>query len=70
MALKWATGGGGLLAEASADQDASNRSYYGDTKLHFLSAVKGVADCLVPLKEVRRNLAGESSPSKGGEHTG
>lgn len=35
--LKWAAGGGGLLAETSSDSDSSNRSYYGETKLHFLS---------------------------------
>ena len=37
MQLKWAAGGGGLLAETSSDSDSSNRSYYGETKLHFLS---------------------------------
>lgn len=37
LKLKWAAGGGGLLAEASSDSDKSNQSYYGDTKLHFLS---------------------------------
>lgn len=35
--LKWSATGGGLLAEASSDSDASNKSYYGETKLHFLS---------------------------------
>ncbi len=37
MKLTWAAGGGALLAETSADTDATNKSYYGETKLHFLS---------------------------------
>ncbi len=37
MKLTWAAGGGVLLAETSADTDATNKSYYGETKLHFLS---------------------------------
>lgn len=45
--LTWGAGGGSLLAETSSDSDATNKSYYGETKLHFLSAAAGVADCLV-----------------------
>ena len=44
--LRWAAGGGGLLAETSSDSDATNKSYYGETKLQFLSV--RAARMLVP----------------------
>lgn len=49
--LTWSSVGSALLAEASSDTSADNSSYYGETKLHFLSAARGVSDCLVALKE-------------------
>lgn len=49
--LTWSSIGYGLLAEASSDTSADNSSYYGDTKLHFLSSARGVSDCMVALKE-------------------
>ena len=36
--LMWASTGKALLALTSSDSDPTNRSYYGDAKLHFLSA--------------------------------
>lgn len=48
--LMWAATGQALLALTSSDSDPTNRSYYGDAKLHFLSA-DGRNDVLVQLKE-------------------
>lgn len=47
--LMWAATGQALLALTSSDSDPTNRSYYGDAKLHFLSA-DGRNDVLVQLK--------------------
>jgi translation initiation factor 2A len=48
--LLWNSTGSALLAETASDTDASNQSYYGETKLHFLAA-DGSAEGLVALKE-------------------
>ena len=47
--LMWASTGKALLALTSSDSDPANRSYYGDAKLHFLSA-DGQNDVLIQLK--------------------
>lgn len=47
--LMWASTGKALLALTSSDSDPTNRSYYGDAKLHFLSA-DGNNDALLQLK--------------------
>ena len=46
--LRWSPTGEALLALASAEPDAANKSYYGDSKLHYLRS-DGSKDCLVPL---------------------
>ena len=46
--LRWSPSGEALLALASTESDASNKSYYGDSKLHYLRS-DGASDCLVPL---------------------
>jgi translation initiation factor 2A len=46
--LLWNATGSALLAETSSDVDATNQSYYGEQKLHFLAS-DGASDCLVPL---------------------
>jgi translation initiation factor 2A len=46
--LRWSPTGEALLALASTESDASNKSYYGDSKLHYLRS-DGRNDCLVPL---------------------
>ena len=46
--LRWCPTGEALLAFASTESDSSNKSYYGDSKLHFLKS-DGTKDCLVPL---------------------
>ena len=46
--LRWSPSGEALLALASTESDASNKSYYGDSKLHYLRS-DGGNDCLVPL---------------------
>lgn len=48
--LLWNSTGSALLAETASDTDATNQSYYGETKLHFLAA-DGSLDALVALKE-------------------
>lgn len=40
-----------MLAITASDTDATNQSYYGEQKLHFLSS-DGKNDCLVPLPKV------------------
>ena len=35
--LLWNALGTAVLAETASDTDATNQSYYGETKLHFLS---------------------------------
>lgn len=48
VTLLWAPSSTALLASVATDTDATNQSYYGDVKLHFLAA-DGSLDCLVPL---------------------
>ena len=36
MRLMWNALGTAVLAETASDTDATNQSYYGETKLHFL----------------------------------
>ena len=36
MRLLWNALGTAVLAETASDTDATNQSYYGETKLHFL----------------------------------
>ena len=36
MRLLWNATGTAVLAETASDTDATNQSYYGETKLHFL----------------------------------
>ena len=45
--LYWNSTGTALLAITAADVDVTNQSYYGEQKIHFLSA-DGTNDCLVP----------------------
>ncbi len=40
-----------MLALTASETDASNKSYYGEQKLHYLAA-NGSLDCLVPLPKV------------------
>ena len=47
VSLLWNATGSSLLATTSSDVDATNQSYYGEQKLHFLAA-DGSTDCLVP----------------------
>lgn len=49
MTLAWNSTGTALLATTASDTDATNQSYYGEQKLHFLAA-DGSLDCLVPVK--------------------
>ncbi|KAK9805709.1 hypothetical protein WJX73_000716 [Symbiochloris irregularis] len=48
--LMWACTGKALLALTTADADPTNKSYYGDSKLNFLSG-DGQNDALLQLKE-------------------
>ena len=41
-----------MLALTASETDASNKSYYGEQKLHFLAA-NGSNDSLVPLPKVK-----------------
>lgn len=50
--LLWNAKGTAVLAITASETDASNKSYYGEQKLHFLAA-NGTNDCLVPLPKVR-----------------
>ena len=50
--LIWNSLGTAVLALTSSEVDSSNKSYYGEQKLHYLSA-DGTLDCLVPLPKVR-----------------
>ena len=45
--LQWNVSGSALLAMTSSDVDATNQSYYGEQKLHYLAA-DGSNDCMVP----------------------
>lgn len=49
--LLWNAKGTALLAVTASETDASNKSYYGEQKLHYLAA-NGSNDCLVPLPKV------------------
>ena len=53
--LIWNCRGSAVLALTSSDTDATNQSYYGEQKLHFLAA-DGSLDCLVPVPKVRQLL--------------
>ncbi|KAK9828927.1 hypothetical protein WJX72_002838 [[Myrmecia] bisecta] len=46
--LLWNSLGTAVLALTASDTDATNQSYYGEQKLHYLAA-DGTNDCLVPL---------------------
>ena len=61
--LLWNARGTALLAVTASETDASNKSYYGEQKLHFLTA-NGSMDCLVPLPKVGKSQ-GCSSISEG-----
>ena len=50
--LLWNAKGTAVLALTASETDASNKSYYGEQKLHFLAA-NGSNDSLVPLPKVR-----------------
>lgn len=47
--LKWNRGSTGLLAVAQADVDKTNQSYYGESKLNYLTT-NGSHEGLVPLR--------------------
>ena len=49
--LLWNAKGTAVLALTASETDASNKSYYGEQKLHFLAA-NGSNDSLVPLPKV------------------
>ncbi len=55
MTLLWNAAGSALLALTASDTDATNQSYYGEQKLHFLAA-DGSLDCLVPVPKARPAL--------------
>jgi len=52
VTLLWNAAGSALLALTASDTDATNQSYYGEQKLHFLAA-DGSLDCLVPVPKAR-----------------
>jgi translation initiation factor 2A len=47
--LKWNRGSTGLLAVAQSDVDKTNQSYYGESKLNYLTT-NGSHEGLVPLR--------------------
>ena len=49
MQLHWNKGSTGLLAVAQADVDKTNQSYYGESKLSYLTT-DGAREGLVPLR--------------------
>lgn len=53
VTLMWNASGTALLATTASETDATNQSYYGEQKLHFLAADGGL-DCLVPVPKARR----------------
>ena len=53
VTLMWNASGTALLAMTASETDATNQSYYGEQKLHFLAA-DGSLDCLVPVPKVHR----------------
>ncbi|CAN6802148.1 unnamed protein product [Brassica oleracea] len=48
--FRWNHGSTGLLVVVQSDVDKTNKSYYGETKLHYLT-VDGTHEGLVPLRE-------------------
>ncbi len=64
VTLLWNTAGTALLALTASDTDATNQSYYGEQKLHFLAA-DGSLDCLVPVPKVRPALRLGARPHAG-----
>ena len=61
VTLAWNSTGTALLATTASDTDATNQSYYGEQKLHFLAA-DGSLDCLVPVK-ARSSWPRQSAPA-------
>lgn len=49
MQLNWNRGSTGLLAVAQSDVDKTNQSYYGESKLNYLTT-DGTHEGLVPLR--------------------
>lgn len=49
MQLHWNYGSTGLLVVAHSDVDKSNQSYYGESKLNYLT-IDGTHEGLVPLR--------------------
>lgn len=49
MQLHWNFGATGLLAAAQSDVDKTNQSYYGESKLNYLTT-DGTHEGLVPLR--------------------
>lgn len=50
MQLHWNYGSTGLLVVAQSDVDKSNQSYYGESKLNYLT-IDGTHEGLVPLRK-------------------
>ena len=55
--LFWNSSGTALLAITASEVDATNQSYYGEQKIHYLAA-DGTNDCLVPSLKVKHRHAG------------
>lgn len=51
MRSLWNSTGTALLAITASEVDATNQSYYGEQKIHYLAA-DGSDDCLVPSLKV------------------
>lgn len=49
--LYWNSTATAMLAITASDVDATNQSYYGEQKIHYLAA-DGTNDCLVPSLKV------------------
>ncbi|KAF2594792.1 hypothetical protein F2Q70_00044639 [Brassica cretica] len=60
--FSWNHGSTGLLVVVQSDVDKTNKSYYGETKLHYLT-VDGTHEGLVPLRLSLSSKAMSSSPS-------
>ena len=52
MRLFWNSSATALLAITASEVDATNQSYYGEQKIHYLAA-DGTNDCLVPSLKVK-----------------
>ena len=61
--LYWNSTATAMLAITASDVDATNQSYYGEQKIHYLAA-DGTNDCLVPsLKVPHASLVPKSLPA-------